>query len=279
MPRLYREAPARLHLGGLGQRRGTGHAARDGQGTGGDRGVLRRARARRPALDARYDDALALLRKQFSDLDDLQFRARRIVEQMAMLLQGVAAAAARRRRRSPTRSSRSRLGGDWGVAYGTLPAGRRHRGDPRPRPHRMTADLAAAAWPRATTRCSPAAPTPVDTATYPTLTYEVTGRIARITFNRPRAGQRDHAGHPARPRPRRRAGRSRPAGARDGGVGPGERLLRRLRPGDVRRAGPGADRRRTPARPSRATARCSTRSRRPATTTRPASGTRWSTTR
>jgi enoyl-CoA hydratase len=31
-------------------------------------------------------------------------------------------------------------------------------------------------------------PTPVDEATYPTLTYEVTGRIARITFNRPEQG-------------------------------------------------------------------------------------------
>jgi enoyl-CoA hydratase len=31
-------------------------------------------------------------------------------------------------------------------------------------------------------------PTPADEATYPTLTYEVTGRIARITFNRPERG-------------------------------------------------------------------------------------------
>jgi enoyl-CoA hydratase len=31
-------------------------------------------------------------------------------------------------------------------------------------------------------------PTPADEASYPTLTYEVTGRIARITFNRPERG-------------------------------------------------------------------------------------------
>lgn len=31
-------------------------------------------------------------------------------------------------------------------------------------------------------------PEPADTATYPTLTYEVTGRIARITFDRPERG-------------------------------------------------------------------------------------------
>ena len=31
-------------------------------------------------------------------------------------------------------------------------------------------------------------PSPVDHATYPTLTYEVTGRVARLTFNRPAQG-------------------------------------------------------------------------------------------
>jgi enoyl-CoA hydratase len=31
-------------------------------------------------------------------------------------------------------------------------------------------------------------PSPADTATYPTLTYEVTGRVARIAFNRPEHG-------------------------------------------------------------------------------------------
>lgn len=31
-------------------------------------------------------------------------------------------------------------------------------------------------------------PSPVDHATYPTLTYEVTGRVARLTFNRPEQG-------------------------------------------------------------------------------------------
>jgi putative acyl-CoA dehydrogenase len=72
--------------------------------------------------DARYDDALALLRKQFSDVDDLQFRARRIVEQMAMLLQGSLLL----RHGDPAVAEAfvaSRLGGDWGVAYGTLPIG------------------------------------------------------------------------------------------------------------------------------------------------------------
>jgi putative acyl-CoA dehydrogenase len=72
--------------------------------------------------DARYDDALALLRKQFSDLEDLQYRARRVVEQMAMLLQGSLLV----RHGNPAVAEAfvaSRLAGDWGVAYGTLPAG------------------------------------------------------------------------------------------------------------------------------------------------------------
>jgi putative acyl-CoA dehydrogenase len=72
--------------------------------------------------DARYDDALTLLRKQFSDLDDLQFRARRIVEQMAMLLQGSLLL----RVGDPAVADAfvgSRLAGERGVAYGTLPAG------------------------------------------------------------------------------------------------------------------------------------------------------------
>jgi putative acyl-CoA dehydrogenase len=72
--------------------------------------------------EPRFDDALALLRKELSDLDDVQFRARRIVEQMAMLLQGSLLL----RHGDPAVADAfvaSRLARDWGVAYGTLPAG------------------------------------------------------------------------------------------------------------------------------------------------------------
>ncbi|MBE7187325.1 acyl-CoA dehydrogenase family protein [Jatrophihabitans endophyticus] len=73
-------------------------------------------------VDARYDDALAMLRKELADTDDLQLRARRVVEQMAMLLQGSvllrhgAAAVA-------DAFVASRLAGDRGAAFGTLPVG------------------------------------------------------------------------------------------------------------------------------------------------------------
>ncbi len=121
MPRLYREAPLVSIWEGSGN-----VAALD----------TLRALGREPAaveafldelalargVDARYDDALALLHKQFTDLEQLQFRARRVVERMALLLQGslllrhgdhaVADAFVA-----------ARLTGDAGLAYGTLPTG------------------------------------------------------------------------------------------------------------------------------------------------------------
>jgi len=70
--------------------------------------------------DARLDAAIANLKDQFSDLENVQTRSRRIVEQMAKTLQGsllvrygdadVADA-----------FCASRLGADGGLAYGTLP--------------------------------------------------------------------------------------------------------------------------------------------------------------
>jgi putative acyl-CoA dehydrogenase len=72
--------------------------------------------------DARFDDALALLRKEISDVDSLEFRARHLVERMAMLLQGSLLL----RHGNPAVADAfvaSRLARDWGVAYGTLPTG------------------------------------------------------------------------------------------------------------------------------------------------------------
>ena len=72
--------------------------------------------------DPRYDDALALLREEFSDAAELEYRARHVVERMAMLLQG---SLLLRHGNAAVADAfvASRLGRDWGVAYGTLPTG------------------------------------------------------------------------------------------------------------------------------------------------------------
>jgi len=121
MPRLYREAPlisiweGSGNVAALDSLRALG---KEPEAVEAFFGELELA----AGLDARYDDALAMLRKQLSDLDGMQFRARRLAEQMAMLLQGSLLL----RHGHPAVADAfvgSRLAHDWGVAYGTLPAG------------------------------------------------------------------------------------------------------------------------------------------------------------
>ncbi|QIX26655.1 DNA alkylation response protein [Nocardioides sp. JQ2195] len=70
--------------------------------------------------DTRYDEAVARLKKEFTSFDDLEMRARRIVEQMALVFQGSQLV-----RHAPAAVSdafcASRLDRDWGGAFGTLP--------------------------------------------------------------------------------------------------------------------------------------------------------------
>jgi putative acyl-CoA dehydrogenase len=121
MPRLYREAPLVSIWEGSGN-----VAALD----------TLRAMAKEPqaleaffgeldlagGLDSRYDDALEMVRKELADPADIQFRARRVVERMAMLLQ---ASLLLRHGDGAVASAfvGSRLAGDWGIAFGTLGAG------------------------------------------------------------------------------------------------------------------------------------------------------------
>jgi putative acyl-CoA dehydrogenase len=121
LPRLYREAPL------VSIWEGSGNVAaldtlramvREPEAIEAFFGELDRA----AGTDARYDDALALLHKEFSDTDQLEFRARHIVERMALLLQGSLLL----RDGNPAVADAfvaSRLARDWGVAYGTLPTG------------------------------------------------------------------------------------------------------------------------------------------------------------
>ncbi|GAA5080165.1 putative acyl-CoA dehydrogenase [Thermocatellispora tengchongensis] len=121
MPRLFRESP----LNGIWE--GSGNvAALD----------VVRAISREPeALDAffaevtqaagadrRLDDAADRLRKSLGDPHDMESRARRLAEDMALVLQGSLLV-----RHAPPAVAdafcASRLSGDWGRAYGTLPPG------------------------------------------------------------------------------------------------------------------------------------------------------------
>ncbi len=121
MPRLYREAPL--------------NSIWEGSGNVQALDVLR-AMTREPAsveaffaeldrargADPRLDDAVVGLQAGLSDLDDIESRARRLVERMALVLQGSLLV-----RHAPAAVADafcgSRLAGDWGHAFGTLPKG------------------------------------------------------------------------------------------------------------------------------------------------------------
>ena len=121
MPRLYREAPL--------------NSVWEGSGNVNALDVLR-ALTREPAsveaffaeldrargADPRLDDAVVGLKAGLSDSDEIESRARRLVERMALVLQGSLLV-----RHAPSAVAdafcASRLAGDWGHAFGTLPRG------------------------------------------------------------------------------------------------------------------------------------------------------------
>ncbi|MGN6161530.1 MAG: DNA alkylation response protein, partial [Marmoricola sp.] len=73
-------------------------------------------------LNTHYDDALDRVKKELTSFDDIELRARRIVEQLALVFQGSQVL-----RHSPAALAdafcATRLGGDWGTVFGTLPPG------------------------------------------------------------------------------------------------------------------------------------------------------------
>ena len=121
LPRLYREAPL--------------NSLWEGPGNVNALDVLR-AMSREPetvaayftevglarGADARLDTAIAALQRDLADPADIETRARRVVERMALVLQGSLLV------RSGSAAvadafCASRLAGDWGAAFGTLPSG------------------------------------------------------------------------------------------------------------------------------------------------------------
>ena len=121
LPRLYREAP----LNSIWEGSGNVNAldvlralARSPQSVDAFFSEVEAARG----VDVRLDDAVLGLRAGLADPEEIESRARRLVERMALVLQ-----ASLLLRYAPTGVAEAfcatRLAGDWGHAFGTLPRG------------------------------------------------------------------------------------------------------------------------------------------------------------
>ncbi|WP_433563307.1 acyl-CoA dehydrogenase family protein [Nocardia sp. CA-151230] len=121
MPRLYREAPLMSIWEGSGN-----VAALDAL----------RAMGRQPetveaffaevnlsrGANRHLDEAIDRIGKELTDFADIEYRARRVVELMALVLQG--AQLVRHGHQAVADAfCGTRFGGDWGIAFGTLPTG------------------------------------------------------------------------------------------------------------------------------------------------------------
>ena len=121
LPRLYRDAPLNSIWEGSGNVQALDvlrALRRDPAGLNAFRAEVGEA----AGADARLDAATAKLTARLGDGDDLETDARRVVEQMALVLQGSLLV-----RHAPAVVAdafcASRLGGDWGHTFGTLPRG------------------------------------------------------------------------------------------------------------------------------------------------------------
>jgi putative acyl-CoA dehydrogenase len=121
MPRLYREMPLLSIWEGSGNVAALDAlraVAREPHTLDAYLGEVERAEG----ADARFDAALDRLKKELTSVDDLEHRARRVVEQLALVFQGSLLV-----RHAPAAVAdafcATRLDRDWGRAYGTLPTG------------------------------------------------------------------------------------------------------------------------------------------------------------
>ncbi|MET7358139.1 acyl-CoA dehydrogenase family protein [Streptomyces sp. NPDC005562] len=119
MPRLLREAPLNSIWEGSGNVQALDvlrALQREPQALNAFLQEVGRARG----ADHRLDGAIKNLLTELADLDGIEGRARRLVERMALVLQGSLLV-----RYAPPEVAdafcASRLGGDWGAAFGTLP--------------------------------------------------------------------------------------------------------------------------------------------------------------
>jgi putative acyl-CoA dehydrogenase len=121
MPRLYREMPLASIWEGSGNVMALDVLRALGREPAALDAYLEEL-AEAAGADSRLDDFCTRLRAQLADADEIEARARRLVEQMALALQGALLV-----RHAPPAVAdafcASRLAGDAGLQYGTLPAG------------------------------------------------------------------------------------------------------------------------------------------------------------
>src|SRR5207248_4503012 len=119
MARIYREAPLNSIWEGSGNVNALDVLRALGRESQAVEAFLDEAGAAVGA-DKRLDAAVADVKQQLADTSDVEVRARRLVERMALVLQGSLLV-----RHAPPAIAdafcASRLGGDWGYAFGTLP--------------------------------------------------------------------------------------------------------------------------------------------------------------
>ncbi|MBA2285800.1 MAG: DNA alkylation response protein, partial [Ktedonobacteraceae bacterium] len=121
MPRLYREAPLNSIWEGSGNVNCLDVLRAMGKEPASVQAFLAEV-TRAQGTDARLDAAIARLKRELADASNIEVRARYLVEQMALIYQGAllvqygSAAVA-------DAFCASRLAGDWGRAFGTLPVG------------------------------------------------------------------------------------------------------------------------------------------------------------
>ncbi|EME61800.1 isovaleryl CoA dehydrogenase dehydrogenase [Rhodococcus ruber BKS 20-38] len=121
MPRLYREAPLMSIWEGSGNVAALDALRAMGKQPETVDAFFAEVRLAEGA-DSRLDDALARVGKELADLENIEYRARRIVELMALVLQG--AQLVRHGRPAVADAfCATRLGDDWGIALGTMPPG------------------------------------------------------------------------------------------------------------------------------------------------------------
>jgi putative acyl-CoA dehydrogenase len=121
MARTYREAPLNSIWEGSGNVNALDVLRALGREAGAWEG-FRDEVVQASGADSRLDAAIAALDSQLADTTDIEVRARRIVEMMALTLQGSLLV-----RFAPAAVAdafcATRLGGDWGHSFGTLPPG------------------------------------------------------------------------------------------------------------------------------------------------------------